>query len=512
MTEDIHTDVLVVGGGNAGFSAAHSARERGAEALILESAPEDQAGGNSFYTAGAFRLAHAGTDDLAGLVVDEDERDRLDRTVVPAYPEQSFTADMERVTEGRNDRALTQVLVSGSADAARWLAGKGIRWRLMYERQAYERGGTYTFFGDLALGTVGGGKGLIAQHTRAALDTGIGIRYGATVTDLHRDDAGVVTGATVSGPEGSYRVHAGSTVLAAGGFEANPVLRARHLGAEWEHAIVRGTPTNDGTVLELALGIGAAPRGDFGTCHSVAWDTGAPLRGGDRRLTNQYTRQSYPLGVVVDRDGQRFVDEGADYRNYTYAKYGREILRRPGGVAWQLFDATTRPMLRTEEYDSEPITMASAETIEELARALGIDPDGLRHTVDGFNASIDPRPFDAAVKDGRRSDVMPPKSNWAMALDTPPYYGYAVSCGITFTFGGVHIDPTARVLDPAGTPIDGLYAAGEMVGGLFSGNYPGGSGLTSGTVFGRIAGREAALLATTETARGALHVGPSGAR
>ncbi|GAA2422987.1 hypothetical protein GCM10010191_38590 [Actinomadura vinacea] len=338
----------------------------------------------------------------------------------------------------------------------------------------------------------------MAQHTEAAAASGVEVRYGARVTALHRDSGGATDAVTFTDATGEHTVRAGAVVLAAGGFEASPRLRAHHLGQEWAAAIVRGTPTNDGEILELALSLGAAPHGDYGTCHSVAWDAGAPAGGGDRELTNQYTRQSYPLGIVVDRDGRRFVDEGADYRNYTYAKYGREILLRPGGVAWQLFDAKTRAMLRTEEYDSEPITSATADTIEDLALLLGIDPKGLRRTVEEFNAAIVDKPFDPAVKDRRRANVEPPKSNWALALDTPPFHGYAVSCGITFTFGGLHIDTGARVLDGQARPIDGLYAAGELVGGLFSGNYPGGTGLMSGAVFGRIAGAGAARSAATD--------------
>ncbi|MFC5830356.1 FAD-dependent tricarballylate dehydrogenase TcuA [Nonomuraea insulae] len=487
-------DVLVVGGGNAGFSAAHSAREHGARVLLLERAPRDEAGGNSFYTAGAFRLAHEGLADVTPMLAPDE---RLERTVLPPYTAAEFTADMERVTDGRNDAVLTRLLVSRSGDTVRWLADKGIGWRLMYERQAYESGGIWKFFGGLALGTVGGGKGLIAQHTAAAVASGVEIRYGANVTALHRGHAGAVTAVTYADASGEHTVRAHAVVLGAGGFEASSRLRARHLGLEWARAIVRGTPTNDGAILELALALGAAPYGDYGTCHSVAWDAGAPPGGGDRRLTNQYTRQSYPLGIVVDRDGRRFVDEGADYRNYTYAKYGREILRRPGGVAWQLFDATTRPMLRTEEYDSQPITWAGADTVEELASRLGISPEGLRRTVDEFNASIVDEPFDPSIKDRRRARTEPPKSNWALALETPPFYGYAVSCGITFTFGGLHVDTSARVLDEESRPIEGLYAAGELVGGLFSGNYPGGSGLTSGAVFGRIAGAAAAARASS---------------
>jgi tricarballylate dehydrogenase len=285
-----------------------------------------------------------------------------------------------------------------------------------------------------------------------------------------------------------HTVASGGTVLAAGGFEADPGRRERYLGAGWSRALVRGTPSNTGEVLEAALEAGAAPYGDWASCHSVAWDAGAPPGGGDRRLTNQWTRQSYPIGIVVNTEGRRFVDEGADFRNYTYARYGREILRQPGGLAFQLFDAKTRPLLRAEEYDSRPISEKTAGTVEDLAVTLGADPAGLAATVAEFNASIVAKPFDPAVKDGRAARAAPPKSNWALALDTPPYYGYPVACGITFTFGGVQVDENARVLDTSGAPIPGLYAAGEMVGGLFSGNYPGGSGLTAGSVFGRLAG------------------------
>ncbi|MEU9885662.1 FAD-dependent tricarballylate dehydrogenase TcuA [Sphaerisporangium sp. NPDC051011] len=488
-------DVVVVGGGNAGFSAAHAAREAGARVLLLEKAPESEAGGNSFYTAGAFRIVHGDAASLSGLVDDETRR-RLPRTELPPYDEDDFMADMRRVTGGRCDAVLTNALVGRSAAAVRWLAGKGIRWRLMYERQAYLSGGRHTFFGGLALGTVGGGKGLVAQHTQAARAAGIEIRYGAAVTGLlPRDDGGPgVAGVRHSDATGAeHEVRAGAVVLAAGGFEADPERRERHLGPGWSRAIVRGTPANTGEVLDMALAVGVAPYGDWGSCHSVAWDAGAPPGGGDRELTNQYTRQSYPIGIVVNRGGRRFVDEGADFRNYTYARYGAEILRQPGGVAFQIFDAATRPLLRTEEYDSRPITGAEAASLPELARALGVDPEGLVTTVSEFNAAIDTaRPFDPAVKDGRASRTDPPKSNWAVALETPPYYGYAVSCGITFTFGGLRIDDSGRALDRAGGPVPGLYAAGELVGGLFSGNYPGGTGLTAGAVFGRAAGATAA--------------------
>ncbi|MCP2333950.1 FAD-dependent tricarballylate dehydrogenase TcuA [Actinoalloteichus caeruleus] len=486
-------DVVVVGGGNAAFSAAHAARERGASVLLLEKGVREAAGGNSYYTAGAFRFAHGGGRALAPIL-DEGSVERLPRTELPAYSADDFASDIARVTEGRNDPVLTRTLVDHSADTVDWLTGKGLRWQLLYERQTYVEDGRWVFFGGLAVGTVDGGKGLIAQHTAAAESAGVEIRYEAEVRELVRGDDGAVRGVVYQDGSGAHHeVAAGAVVLAAGGFEANPDLRERHLGPGWSRALVRGNPLNTGEVLEMALAAGAAPHGDWGSCHSVQWDAGASPDGGNRELTNQLTRQSYPVGIVVNRDGRRFIDEGADYRNFTYAKYGREVLAQPEGVAYQLFDAKTRPILRTLEYDSEPITSAVADSLEELADKLGVDRDGLMGTVREFNESIVDVEFTPAVKDGRAARVDPPKSNWAQALDTAPFYGYPVACGITFTFGGVRVHhETAQVLTAAGEGIGGLYAAGELVGGLFSGNYPGGSGLTAGAVFGRLAGYAAA--------------------
>ena len=478
------THVLVVGGGNAGFCAAQAAVRAGARATILEKAPPEAAGGNSYYTAGACRVVHGGLDALLPVIDDEVTRARAEVTDLDPYTREAFRGDLERLTEGRCDPLLTDVFVADSEAIVGWLADVGVRWRLMYERQAYERDGRWVFWGGVALGTVDGGKGLIADHTAAAQAAGIEVRYGTAVTGLVPGGVRLADGSVLE---------ADAVVLASGGFEASAELRERYLGVGWGRALVRGNPLNTGEVLLAAVEAGAGRHGDWSACHSVAWDAGADEGGGDRELTNQYTRSGYPLGVMVNRDGRRFVDEGADFRNYTYARYGRDILAQPGGVAFQIFDADLRPLLRTEEYDSGRVTGAQAGSLGELAQQLGIDAEQLEVTVSEFNAAIrDDVPFDAAVKDGRAADVDPPKSNWAQALDTPPFYGFAVTCGVTFTFGGLHIDAHARVLDPGGEPIPGLYAAGELVGGLFHGNYPGGTGLTAGADFGRRAGTHAA--------------------
>jgi tricarballylate dehydrogenase len=294
-------------------------------------------------------------------------------------------------------------------------------------------------------------------------------------------------------PDGSREeLTAAAVVLAAGGFESNPRLRAAYLGPNWDVAKVRGTPHNTGEVLEAALAHGAQAYGNWSGCHAIQWDADAPPTG-DREITNRFSRQSYPVGIVVNRDGRRFVDEGADFRNYTYAKYGAEVLNQPEGVAAQVFDAQTVPLLRTIDYEAPGAARVDAGALGELADGLGVDREGFERTVAEFNAAVQPGAFDPSVKDGKRTvGITPPKSNWALPIEYPPFTGFRIACGITFTFGGVRVDDGARVVDAAGRALPGLCAAGELVGGLFFHNYPGGSGLTAGAVFGRRAGYSAA--------------------
>lgn len=476
-------DVIVIGGGNAGFSAAHAAAERQRRVLLLERGERDMAGGNSFYTAGATRITHNGLEDLQSFIVHDD---RHATTEVPPYTSDDFRSDMEKVTEGANDPALTEVLVAEARPTVEWLSGKGLPYRLMYERQAYERtDGTYLFWGGLHVGNVGGGEGMIADHTRVAEESGVEIRYGTGVDDFMVANGRVVGVRLEDGSE----VRAESVIVASGGFEANAELRERELGAGWANAKVRGTPYNDGRLLEAGLRLGAQRAGDWSSCHSTQWDALNPDNESNRELTHRLTRQSYPLGILVNRDGKRFLDEGSDFRNYTYAKYGREILAQPGSIAYQIFDGTLRKMLRTEEYDMPGISVEAAPTLRELAEKIDVDPDTFEATVQEFNESIDrTRTFDPTVKDGRAAAMTPPKSNWSHEITQGPFYAYPVTCGITFTFGGLKADTHGRVLDADDNHIQGLFVCGEALGGLFSKNYPGGTGLAAGMVFGRRAG------------------------
>jgi tricarballylate dehydrogenase len=493
-----HWDVVVVGGGNAGYSAAHAAREVVERVLVLEIAPREWAGGNSYFTAGVFRVAIESLDEVRQLIADSDDP-RLDVTDLPPYTEDDFRADLLRVTHGRSDPEMVEVLVTSAADTVRWLKGKGLQFRLAFDRQSFVVNERHHFWGGLYVGTTGGGKGLVAQHLAVAAAEGVITRYQHGVVELLQGPDGAITGVLAETPEGRVRISAAGVVLAAGGFEANPMLRAAYLGPGWDLARVRGTPFNTGHAIEAAISAGATPYGNWSGCHSTAWDVASPVGAGDRELTNLFTKQSYPLGLIVNVHGRRFVDEGADYRNYTYAKYGAAILRQPEARAFQVFDAKTEPLLRQDEYTAPGVSRFEAPTIAELARLMGVDAEALERTVREFNAAVQEGEFNPAIKDGKATrGIDPPKSNWSQPLDSPPYLGFAVTCGITFTFGGVRVDTEARVLDRRLEPIPGLSAAGEMVGGLFYDNYPGGSGLSAGAVYGRRAGWSAARWATRE--------------
>ena len=485
-------DVVVAGAGNAGLCAALSAAEHGARVLVVERAPEHLRGGNTYFTGGGFRFPYDGIDDIRRVIPDlsDAEASAVD---VGAYRARQMYDDMMRVSEGLADEALVDLVVTRALPTVRWMREQGVRWVLQYARQSFDAGGgVRRFWGGLITEAVGGGKGLSDALFAAAERAGVRVRYGAKAIQLVVDAHGRVTGIVISADGAVSTIDARTVVLASGGFEANAEMRARYLGPGWELAKVRGTRFNTGDGIRMALEAGAMPYGHWSGCHAVAWDLNAPAYG-NRGIGDLYQKHSYPFGIVVNVDGGRFVDEGADFRNYTYARYGREILRQPQRAAFQVFDAKVAHLLR-DEYRIAQVTKAEAQNIGELADALGVDRAGLEHTVAEFNAAVQPGPpFEPSVLDGKRTEgLVPPKSNWALPIDTPPFTGYAVTCGITFTFGGLRVDEAACVLDEGERRIPGLYAAGELVGGLFYFNYAGGSGLMAGAVLGRIAGASAA--------------------
>lgn len=489
-------DVVVVGAGNAALSAALTAAEGGAKVLVLEKAPLEERGGDTAFTGGLFRFPFNGMDEMRALLPHYADAE-LAPMDVGRYTQQDMAADIDRTSEGLQDPELVELLVGGAYETMRWLTeSAGVRWMLATGRQSYRVGETFRFFGNLIVEANGGGQGLSDQLFKRAGEVGIDIAYRTKATRLQTDQQGRVTGLEIHAPAGAQQVRAGAVVLACGGFQANTEMRARYLGPEWDLAKVRGTRFNMGDGIRMAMEIGARPYGHWSSCHAVAWDLLAPPTG-DLKVGDLYQKHSYPIGVVVNRDGKRFVDEGADFRNYTYAKYGREILKQPGRQAFQIFDSKTIPLLR-DEYRHRDATRSRTNSLEQLADEMQIDAATLKQTIADFNAHCKDVPFNPAVFDGKSSTPpgQPPKSNWAHPIDEPPFEAYAVTCGITFTFGGLRIDRQARVLDTEDQPIQGLYAAGELIGGLFYYNYPGGSGLMAGAVFGRRAGLSAAAFAT----------------
>jgi tricarballylate dehydrogenase len=298
-------DVVVVGGGNAAYCAAHAAREQVGRVLMLEKAPRERAGGNSFFSAGAFRTAYGSLEAMRPLLDDLTD-EQAARIEMPPYAERHFLDDLRRLTHGRCDPELAGILVDDSWAAVRWMRAKGIRWELMYARQSFRAGDTIRFWGGMALGTAGGGKGLIEQHARIARSSGIEIRYEVPAVELAADRAGAITGVVVGGPAGRATIEAGAVVLACGGFEADPRMRASYLGPNWDIAKVRGTPFNTGDGLQMALAVGAQPYGHWSGCHSVFWDAGAPPTG-DWELTNRLSKLSYNLGFIVNAEARRFV-------------------------------------------------------------------------------------------------------------------------------------------------------------------------------------------------------------
>jgi tricarballylate dehydrogenase len=485
-----HPDVVVVGAGNAGLCAALAAADRGARVTVLERAPQGERGGNTAFTAGAMRVAYDGVDQLVELMPDLSPRDR-EITDFGSYTEADFFADMARVTEFRADPDMTELLVTRSFETLKWMTTKGVRFLPIYGRQAFKVDGRFKFWGGLTIEANGGGPGLIEALVAATEAAGISILYRARATELLTARDGTVEGIRIRQERELQDLRAGAVILAAGGFQANTEWRTRYLGRGWDLAKVRGTRFNTGDGIRIALEAGAMPYGNWSGCHAVGWDRNAP-EFGDLAVGDGFQKHSYPFGIMVNAEGRRFVDEGADFRNYTYARYGQIILEQPAQFAWQIFDRKVLHLLR-DEYRIREATKVSAETLEALAEKLeGVAPEQFLATVDEYNRAVRTEiPFDPNVKDGRRAELPIPKSNWANTIDEPPFEAYQVTCGITFTFGGLRIDRNAQVVDTEGDPIPALYACGELVGGIFYFNYPGGSGLTAGSVFGRIAGTAA---------------------
>ncbi len=451
-------DVAVLGGGNAGLCAALAARQRGASGVILEGAPKEFRGGNSRHTRN-LRSMHGAPTDL----------------LVDAYTEEEFVTDLLRVTGGKTDEALARRVVRESANCPAWIRSWGGRLQPPLKGTLHlDR--TNVFF-------LGGGKALMNSYYAAAGRLGIRIEYDAQVAAIDLNDAGLRTIA-VTQHDRTSTIAAKTVVLAAGGFESNVEWLRQIWGEAADNFIIRGTPYNTGTVLRLMLDAGAQPVGDPSQFHAVAIDARAPKFDGGivTRL------DCVSLGIVVNRHAQRFYDEGEDFWPKRYAIWGRLVAQQPDQIAYSIVDAKSAHLFMPSVFPPK-----AASTIGELARQLDLSPDALEQTVAAFNRAVSPGTFNHAVLDDCRTmGLTPEKTHWARPIDTPPYWGYPLRPGITFTYLGLKVDDRARVLMTNGAPAPGVYAAGEiMAGNILGQGYVAGVGMTIGTVFGRIAGAEA---------------------
>lgn len=481
-TDPTHADVIVVGGGNAGLCAAASAAQQGADVLLLEAAPERRRGGNSALTKN-LRFAYDGLDELRDFApsgwpaaIPESVR---------RYPSLRFAEEILTDEHLPHERALVHDIAAASHDTARWLLDLGHRWEVK----------PTILPGGMPIRLEGGGPALVDRHHLAIRELGVTVHYLTTASGVRIED-GRVTGVTARSGDHETELTARSVVLACGGFQGSPQLRRDLIGPAWEQVRLRGVPYNDGAAIRLAQQAGGALGGALGATHTTPQSADIPpwVLPGDQTQSQSGSRYAYPFGITVDRHGRRFIDEGSNFGNHTYAQVGGAILERAGGTAFQIFDARAAAagIFRSSYADAKG-TYAVANSLAALAEELGIDRVGLETTIEGYNRCAHDGEVRIAGPDDRRAlDLEPPKSGWAVRIDRSPFFGFAVTGGLTFTFGGVATDATGRVLTDGADVVPGLYAAGEAIGGIFRGRYPGGAGLLSGAVIGRRAGAAAA--------------------
>ncbi|KAH6674830.1 FAD binding domain-containing protein [Halenospora varia] len=490
-------DVIVVGGGNAGLVTALSAQQSGAHVAIFEAAPKTHRGGNSRFSSGIFRIPHSGLEEVVPLL-HGNALDDVQYCRMASYTREAYERDMQRTSKGRCDNDQVAVMLDHAFETVKWMkTDLGVKWQIplgkFFDREKIvsAQGGVVDMSPWDTIMAINEGTGLIEDLWTAVEKTDITTFYGTPVADLIAE-GDTIRGIRIRQRDATVDV-LGQVILGCGGFEASPRLRRQYLGEGWDLVSLRGTRFNTGTMLEKAVGVGAGVAGHFGGCHATPHDLTAPYIL-DPKDTDKMSRYSFPYSVMINRDGRRFMDEGENHFSLTYAKTGAAIARQPDATAFQVFDQKTLHLLEPRYTLASPI---QDDTLAGLAEKLGVNVNAFVETVNEFNAATPAaatETFNAFTLDGVSTGdkLAIPKSNWAQPIDQGPFVAYGVTCGITFTYGGLKVDDAAVVLNEEGLPMPGLWAVGEIAGGFFAFNYPGGTGLTKGAVFGRIAGRAAA--------------------
>lgn len=472
-------NIVVAGAGLTGLAAAISAREAGADVVLLEKGSRADVGGNAAFSGGLFLFCYDGPDDLTSITQDFEPGMHAEKIVAPPYTREAYAAELTAMSDGRADPDLVEALAERSLDTVRWLSAKGVRFTFNRTVGAGVRDGVLHIPPGQILTSTGEGMSrgfeVIKPLLRHAERIGVELRWSTPLADVVRDGERVMGALTGDGV-----LPADAVVIASGGFQASRELRLQHLGPHWENVKLRGTRQATGDGIAAALRAGADSAGTWSSCHSAAVDPTMPAPERSE-ASPPFPLHGFWLGVLVNRDGERFVDEGPGPWVKNYSKMGKAIMGQPGREAYEIFDQRTAARVADEFAGAAvPVT---APTLPELAEQIGVPVDALVRTVEEFNR--------ACRDDGSTNGVTPAKSHWATRLDRPPFVAYHAVAGLTFTFGGVRIDPDGRALASDGTPVPGLYAAGEATGGLFYGDYPGGAALMRAAVFGRSAGRTA---------------------
>ncbi len=479
--------IIIVGSGNAALTAGIAALEKGAKVLAIEKGNKYLSGGNTKYTAGAMRFSYNNGDELLPLIRDVNDI-RLKKTEFGSYTKNKFKEDLLSFNEGNPLTKEQEILVDNSYETICWLASHNVKFEPIYNRQSFKKGDKFIFWGGLTLASENEGVGLFEQELKSFFSLGGEIEYENPVTNLMMDNDKVVG---VQTKKDKY--YSDSVILASGGFEANEDMRVRYLGENWRFAKVRGTPNNTGDGLKMALDIGALENGYYQSCHATPMDLYMKNYGNldlEPIERKKYRKICYFLGIMINANGKRFLDEGKNFRNYTYAQYGAKVLEQPGHLAWQVFDNKVKDLLY-DEYFFKDASFVEADSLKELISKMdGVDITATYNTIRNYNKSCKSNnSFDPTKLDNKSTIGLDlPKSNWAQSIEEPPFRAYPVTGGITFTYGGLKVSSKCNVLQKNGDIIKGLFACGEIVGGVFLNGYPGGSGLTSGAVFGRIAG------------------------